>query len=196
MLDIYVDFLGLNPYTFFGVDYTTAVYRSNKIWTLEQRLKVLDAMEASRLQLEQLLGYHILPTYHAAERHVHTRSSIRLARPYIISLGTRQVEDLAPAMVDYATEPAKVLIPATVDNVHLYHPDTGKEIYVKARTFVDDVVTLYVPRYALVIDENNPVEGWEYDNLSNYLLDVEVKQVSYAAQTDHTFSPLNTRMGY
>lgn len=196
MLSVYVNFLGLNPYTFFGINRPLPNYAANLVWTLEQRMRVLSAMETARSYLEHMLGYHLLPVYHEGERRVHTRSSVRLDTGYIQSLGTLEVTELAPALVDYTTDPAKVLVPTTTDNVHIYHPTTGKEIYVKSRSLVDDVLTLYVPHYALLIDENNPREGWDYDDLNNFLVDVAVRQESVVPQTGHTVSPINARMGY
>lgn len=196
MLSVYVDYLGLNPYTFFGVNRTMPSYTANKIWTREQRGRVQDAMDTARAHLEQLLGYDILPTYRTEERHVHTRSSIRLARGYVISMGTREITELAPATIDYNADPARVLIPTETDGIHIYHPTSGKEIYVQSRTLIDNVLTLYVPHYALLIDENNSKEGWDYDDLNNFLIDVAVKRESIVPQTGHSFSMTNVRMGF
>lgn len=195
MLNLYAEYLTLNPFTFFGVNYTPAVYRSTTIWTKEQRLQLSNALQIARLELEQMLGYYLMPTFTVDEPHLYNGSPIRLDKAFFIALGVSASEDLGTAAPDYDTEPATVLVTTTTpDTIKLYHPSTGAEIYVAERSVNAGVLTLSIPRYALLIDDNNPVLGWDYTDLNKFLTTVSVKNVTIS-DTSTGLTLLNAKMG-
>lgn len=200
MLDIYASFLNINPYTFFGINYTEGDYLSDKIWTPAERAQVLHAMTISRLELEQNLGYLLTPTMTTAEPHLHNHSTVRLNHAFVIALGAQTITDLADGTLDYDTEPATLQITtATPDNLHIYHPSSGEEITVSERIYADDLLTISIPRYVLLKDTNNPAEGWVYSDLDNFVTSVSVKSVvhdaSLSAQSGFSLSLVNSKMG-
>jgi hypothetical protein len=198
LLSIYADLLNLNPFTFFGVNHTPAVYKSTALWTFAERQQVLFAMKISRLEMEQQLGYFLLPTY-TSESHPH-QHTLRLNHAFVTSLGTPVTTDLDPVVPDYNTEPATVVITTTTpDDIHLFYPDTDIEIFPSARAYVGETLTLRIPRYALRYDDNNPAEGWTYSNLDNFLDLVDVKSITVdstlALPTGYTPYLVNAKMG-
>lgn len=196
MLNLYADILGLNPYTFFGVNHTDSIYRANAVWTKEERQKVLIAMQTSRARLEQALGYFILPTYKEKESHLHISNVIRLLHPHIIAVGERQITTLDNAIIDYDTEPAVIRIVTDLTHIHIYHPVTKQEILIESSSNAEGVLILSVPRYRLVLDENNPAEGWDYNDLNNFLTEVEVKDdLMTGVQDGHQLTIVNAKMG-
>lgn len=200
MLDLYSNFLALNPYTFFGINYTAGNYHSNKIWTYSERSQVDHAMAVSRAELEHNLGYLLMPEFTVAEPHFHNHSFVRLNHAFVITLGTQTVTSLADGTPDYTTEPGTLQITTAVpDAIHIYNPDTSVEITSSQRSYTGGVLTLSIPRYALIKDMHNPVEGWDFTDMDNFLTTVLVKSIvidtTQSVQAGYTLALTNAKMG-
>jgi hypothetical protein len=196
MLKTYTSFMNLNPYAFYGINYMEGSYASNKIWTNGERSRLLQAMQASRIELEQNLGHKIMSTMTTDEPHVINKSVIRLGFGYASALGSYIIEDLDDAVVDYASEPVTVQITTeTPDNIHVYHPTTLEEIPALSRFYAGTSLILTLPRYALLESQNNPIEGWDFDDLSNFTSNVLVKNVSLNTILGTTLTLINPKMG-
>lgn len=201
MLNLYSDFLNINPYAFFGINYLQGNYQSHKIWTASERAQVLRAMLISSAELEQNLGYLLMPRFSVEEPHVYTAKPTRLNHAFIIALGSQTTTDLADAAVDYDAEPATVEITTDApDDIHLFNPSTDEEIAVSQRDYTGGVLTLSIYRYNLLVDKNNPVAGWDYEELDNFQNVVAVKLVTVddtlTVQSGYTTEILNYKMGY
>lgn len=200
LLQIYVEFLGLNPYAFFGINYLEGNYQSNKIWTAFERAQVLRAMLITKQEMEENLGYLLLADFSIDEAHVYTGRATRLNHAYVIALGTATTTDLDDVNIDYDTEPATVQITTEdFDTIHLFHPTTGAEISPSQRSYDAGVLTLFIPRYVLLVDENNSASGWDYNDLANFITAVQVKSIvvddTTAIQSGYTLEMTNYKMG-
>lgn len=182
MINDYVQFLNINPYTFYGIAKPDNTYRSDVIWTKEQRRSVSQALSTAQSSLEDMLGYKLGETYQANEPHAFTLNPIRTRYPYILGLGSKVTTDLPQSEITYASEPATIEVATTTPGlIHFYNTVTGEEITVFTYTFANDVMTVSIPRYALLKDDKNPVAGWDYEDLGNFLTHVDVKSISLNA---------------
>lgn len=180
MIEHYINHLNINPYTFFGVNHADSAYRANKIWTREERRSLQVALNTAQIEIEKMLGYELKPTIHSLEPHPYTLQIFKTKFPFIIHLGKAVETDLPNETLSYAAEPATISLETDdPDSIHIYHPLTNTEIIPTERSYSDPILTLSIPRYLLLEDNNNPIEGWTYSDLDNYITEVQVKQITF-----------------
>lgn len=153
------------------------------IWTEMQRAEVARYLAEAQEEIEQQIGFTLCPTWHTEENHNYT-CPVQTNWGKVIAGGVRgETTILAGAAVNYATEPATVgPIATTVTDkaeLHVYYPGSEREIEPKYINLAGGFATFYIPRCRMVTSNlvDNPEEGLDYNDLTNFLDSVDVKRI-------------------
>lgn len=183
----YAQIIGYHECAFFGVNAPGNVDDACRtIWTLEQRRAIAKALAEAQGDIEGVTRYPLSPKWFENEEHA-LRCPIVADWTKLIAAGVRAETVIdEDATVTLRGEGDVILDPAIVtaatdvtdaDEIHIYHPDSEAEIFPSAITISEGEVTISIPRCRLVADQNNPPEGWEYEDDANFLSAVDVRRV-------------------
>lgn len=176
----YAKIVGYTECAFFGVSsVTNDAYACREIWSESQRIELANAMADAQSDMESILNYHLIPTFDTAEEHPITNPFMtRWSR--LIALGVKKVTHLIDdRAVDHTSDPAEVIIAFTgldITNIHVYYPDTDREIFPSQITDDGADTHIFIPRCRMVGWNNldNPQEGWDYADTSLFQATVDV----------------------
>lgn len=152
------------------------------IWSKQQRDEVGRYLGEAQFEIEQQVNFPLNERWFADEEHPYS-CPVQSLWGYVIEAGIRAVTDISLGeTVDYTNEPAEVIVATTVTDVgeiHVYHPDTDFEINPSQITISGGIATILIPRCRLVkvALADNPPEGWDYNDLTVFEDDVDVKRV-------------------
>lgn len=181
----YAQLIGYSECSFFGVNADVTAYACRTIWTLDQRRTVAKYLAEAQGEIEDILRYPLSPKWFTDEEHqLRCPTSTKWGK--VLAAGIRAETMIeAGATVDLRGVGDVILDPATIsvatavvaDEIHIYHPDSEAEIFPSAISISGGVATISIPRCRLVANQDNPPEGWEYDDDDNFLDEVDVKRV-------------------
>lgn len=203
---------------FWGVTYDEQTqYDCRTLWTEAQRLMVYRALQEAQGLIEDVVGYPLQPTWivgaateFGEQRLVDyqpARNPILTRWGYVIGGGVKATTTIDDdAAVSHATDPAIVgPLTTTISNVaevKVYHPVTGDEITPSRLTYSGGQLTIYIPRCRLTLTPNLTDLGVAYDDLDNFLDEVNVVRIyndpstQAALSTDATCGTVTTGAGY
>jgi len=176
--------IGYRECAFFGVAHPdNAQYECRAIWTRSQRDMIAWALAEAQDEIEQEVGYFLVPKWTVNERRVY-RSPLLTRWGHVISGGVKSDAMLdAGATVTYTSDPATVTIslPACdAENIHVYHPGTDDEIEPESIVLSSASAVISIPWCRLVsaAHADNPVEGWDYNDPTIYEATVDVRCIT------------------
>jgi hypothetical protein len=163
------------------------------VWMKPQRDEIAYYLAEAQEELEREVGFFIGHKWITAERWPYS-APIQARWGYIVSGGVRAESDIgAGAAVDYTgTDPAVVGPIATTvtdeDEVKIYHAGTDIEIDPSDITIASGAVTITIPRCRLVDPSvaDNPANGLNYNDITNFAATVDVKRVYNNTATQAT----------
>ncbi len=170
---------------FFGVSNPADADKScQEIWSLIQRLEVAKYLSEAQDEIEQQTHYPLCPTWFADEQKF-WRDPVKPKWGKVIEAGVQAESDIAvPSAISYATEPAIigpiVTTVTDVDEVRIFYPDdSDREITPVFKQISGGSVTIWVPRCRMVAPNllDNPSTGLDFNDLTNFLADVDVKRI-------------------
>jgi len=179
---------------FWGVRRTDDTrYECRDIWTKSYRDMVQRYVLEAQEEIEDMIGYLLSPDWvtgvpnDGGERLTDQqlyRYPLLAKWGYVIAGGVRATETIqAGAVVDHTSDPAVVgPIATTVTDtgeVHVYHPGTESEITPSSVTISGGNLTVQIPRCRMVKAAlaDNPSDGLDYDDLTNFESTVDVVRV-------------------
>lgn len=179
----YAQIVSYSEAAFFGVSAPyNEPYICRAIWTSLQRKDIARELLAAQEQIEQHVGYYLVPTYTEGERH-ELRTPVVTNMGRLIALGRRAVSGIALGVsVSHAADPVTVTLPGvTIGNtseVRVYHFGTDIDIIPSGVTYAGGTLTIKIPRVRMVRPENedNPPEGWDYDDVSLFADKIDIKR--------------------
>lgn len=181
-LNRYAQITHLNECAFWGINNPDDPETNCRtIWTEWQREDLARYLAEAQEEIEQQVGFTLCPTWFSDEHHPYRRP-ILTNWGKVIAGGVRgETVIQSGAAVVYATEPATVgpIVTTVTDanEIRVYYPGSDREIEPKYIDLSGGNVTLYIPRCRLVANPDNPEDGWDYSDLSNFLATVDVKRV-------------------
>lgn len=197
-LSRYAKLIGYNEAAFWGVIYDNQhLIGCDPLWNEYERMTVAMALAEAQQEIEQLVNYPLCPTWITGtsddalnynDRWVdqqNYRSSRLMTRyPRLIAAGVRKVDVIeAGSVIDHQAEISVVGPLATdaesTDEIHLYYPNSEREITPSKITLSNGNVTIEIPRYRMVKQEflNTPEGGIRYETLGFFLTTVDVKRI-------------------
>lgn len=141
---------------FFGITHPdNARYACRELWSQHQRENVQQALLLAQEQIERVINYPLAPKWYTDEMHLIRDERGKHINLYQTSVGhiiapgvmseTMIAED---AYVDYAHEPAEIIIPnvtCAVEDVHVFHANTDVQISTTKKVIEDGVLTIQIP---------------------------------------------------
>lgn len=179
----YAQIIGYSECAFFGVKAPRdTAYACRTIWTLDERRTIAKYLAEAQGEIEDVLRYPLSPKWFEDEQH-DLRCPVLTDWGRVIAAGVRAesvIED--GATVDHSSDPAVIVVATSVtdaDEIRVYHPDSEAEIYPSAIEIAGGIATIEIPRCRMVAEDvaNNPPEGLEYAELTNFEEMVDVKRV-------------------
>jgi hypothetical protein len=207
-LALYQKVIGYPECAFFGVNMTGEVTRGRcRIVLKSDRDAIQDALAESQQEIEQVTGFPLQPKWFANEQHQYgpvapglryrqwLRAPVILTKKTkIIEIGVRAEAAIsAGEAVDHTNDPAVIGPVATTvtdeDEIHIFHPGTDIEIDPSSIAISGGNVTIEVPRCRMVKASlaDNPSQGLDYTDLTNFEATVDVKQVYNDSSQEATF---------
>jgi len=180
-IERYFQIVGIPECAGMGVRNTDAPeWACDTIWRLDMRREIERYLFAAQEEIESHLGFHLIPRYTENEQHS-VYSTIVTQWGYVIAAGTEAFEDIALAeTVDLTSDPA-VIGPVITDvtdedEIVVYQSGTDRVLIPSAITIAGGTVTIEIPRCRLVVDENNPAEGWDYSDDTLFINEVDIRR--------------------
>lgn len=190
----YAKLIGYEEAAFWGVRYENQLLRGcDPLWTEHQRFSIAQALAEAQQEMEQLVNYPLCPTWIAGtvsdevdhnDRWVDQQCykyGLLTRYPRIIAAGVRAETMIeAGSDVDHGQTVGVIGPLATTatstEEIHIYYPDSNREIIPSKITIDNGQVTIEIPRYRLVTQDkiNNAVD---YEVLENFLDTVDVKRI-------------------
>lgn len=196
-LSRYAKIINYEESAFWGVTYDNQILAGcDPLWTESQRFDIQNALAEAQQEVEEQLNYPLCPTWVAGtlddelnhnDRWVDQqtfRSSLLTRYPRLISAGIRAVTTVGSSSAITHGPTVGVIGPLatdalTTEEIHVYYPDSDREITPSKITISGGTVTIEIPRYRMVIQSllNTPKSGIKYESLSNFLTAVDVKRI-------------------
>ena len=170
----YAQRIGYRECAFFGINHPDNIqWECRAVWSQSQRDMIAWVLAEAQDELEQEIGYFLVPRWVTAERHPYTRPL--LTRWGHVIAGGVMLDTViqAGAAVSYAADPATIIVAgvtcATAD-IHVYHAGTDQEILPSAMTLVSGTLTISMPWCRLVAPayQDNPETGWLYASVATW----------------------------
>lgn len=162
------------------------------IWKKDERDQIAFYLAEAQEEVERELGYFVGYKWVTNERHFYTRPIVT-DWGHVIAGGVRGETDISLSeVVNYGTEPATIgpIVTSVTDEneIKVYHTDTDIEVDPSSITISGGTVTIEVPRCRLVDPDNadNPDNGLNYNDLSNFASNVDVVRVYNDTNTQAT----------
>lgn len=152
------------------------------IWTKQQRDEVARYLGEAQFEIEQQVNFPLSPRWIESDEQNYA-CPVMGDWGYVIEPGVRAEADIElGATVDQTSDPAEVVVVTTVtdiNEIHVYHPGTDIEINPSQITLAGGNATILIPRCRTVKAEfaDNPPEGWDYNDLTKFEEEVDVKRV-------------------
>lgn len=167
-----------------GVNHPSEVHGDceNPIWSQYQRDTLLYYFSEAQLEIEQVTGYPLCPTYFELEQHPY-RFPVHADWTKLLAAGQRATTVLsAGEVLNHATDPVVIgPIATTVTDpleIKIFHPGSEREIEPSLVTIAGGNVTIEVPRCRLVDPAIQILQGGlEYADDSNFIATVDVQRV-------------------
>lgn len=183
-LSRYAAHVGIDECGVLGVRYTgQELAACGTIWRLSQRVTLLEYLAQAQQMIEEVIEYPVCPTWIEEDNAPYTRlMHTRWKR--LLAAGIKATTNISLGeATDLTGEPVLVGPVATSVTVEeelvLYHPGTTTEITPSKVTLVGGNVTFEIPRCRLVKTAlaDNPADGWDFDDDSNFEATVDVVRV-------------------
>lgn len=187
-------------------------YECRDVWSLDQRNYIMHYLSEAQEEIEDQIGYFLVADWVVGqlsderdylERYVDTQvpewpinsykrmGTYKARWKHIVKVGVRAVEDIALLeSVSHVTDPAVIGPVATtvtdVNEIRVYHPNSDLEINPSEIVISGGMMTISIPRVRMVLEsqQDNPAQGWDYNDLTNFESEVDIKRV----YTDETGS--------
>lgn len=210
-LALYHKIINYPECAFFGVNAASEGINTTrarcKVVMKEERDAIQNALAEAQQEIEQVTGFPLQPKWFASEQHTYgpIAPGLRYRKwqiaPTILTKKTRVIEIGIEAettissgeAVDHTSDPA-VIGPVTTtvtdtDEVHIYHPGTDIEIDPSSIAIAGGNVTITVPRCRMVLASlaDNPSEGLDYADTTNFESTVDIKRIYNDSSTEVTF---------
>ncbi len=170
----YCQRIGYREPAFFGLMHPdNDQWECRQIWTESQRQMVAWALMEAQEEIEEEVGYALVPRWFADERLVY-RSILQTRYAEVIAGGVMSDSLIADGVaVDYTTDPATVVVSGVScsgDDLHLFLPDSDIEVAPSEVESVSGTVTFSIPWARLVAEKyrDNPEEGWDYNDVATW----------------------------
>lgn len=189
----YAQLIRYSECEFFGVNFNTdPTDLCGTIWTKPQRDMVARYLMEAQEEIEQEVNFPLVVRWIEDDEQDYSESVLaRWGR--VIEAGVRGETTIeAGSAVAHATDPAVVGPVATtvtdVDEIRVFHPGTDIEIHPSSVTISGGNVTVEIPRCRLVTEAaaDNPSNGLDYTDLSNFESTVDVKRIYNDASENAT----------
>ena len=178
----YAEILELDENQFWGLNDGTPAEGCNPIWTENQRKRIARYLAEAQEEIERVTGYPLCPRWFTDEQQyysfpVHTRWG------KLLDVGFRNTAVVAGGTaVNYVADPASITVATTVTDeseIKVYYTGSDREIIPSDVSISGGNVTIQIPWCRLVKPENfnNPGDGWDYNDATIYVSNVDVKQV-------------------
>jgi hypothetical protein len=187
----YCEIVGIYEPSFRGVRVEdVADYECHDFWTEAERRQIARYLAEAQGEIEQQVGYPLCRKWIENEEHSYSHP-LQTELGYVVAGGRMTTQMiLADAAVNYATEPATVGPIATTltdtNEIHVYYPDSDREIELAAMEIDGGFLTIWIPRWRLVSpDYFNESRQWpvDYSDLLKFTSTVSVVRV-YNDPTD------------
>lgn len=185
-LSRYAQRIHQNECAFFGVANPAEIeigYGCDTIWSKWQRDDIAFYLAEAQQEIEQQINYPVCDRWITGEQH-NLNCPIQTDWGYVIEGGVMAEVVVADgATVDYLTEPATIGPIATtitdVSEIAIFYPGSYWQIMPERITIESGFLTILIPRCRLVAADKleNPVQGWDYNDLDNFTTTVDVKRV-------------------
>ena len=186
----YAKIIGYSECAFFGVSSPDNVqYSCREIWTKPQRDDVEKALAEAQQEIEEVLGYAVIPTYFVNEEHSAAMNPVTLDWGMFIEPGIKASEDISLGeSVDHASDPATIGpvggITCLESEIHIFFHDSDVEIFPSKLELVSGTLDIEIPRCRLVDSKyaDNPLEGYDYFDVPNsqtspFAVEVDIKRI-------------------
>lgn len=175
-----------NECAFWGVANPAEVeigYGCDTIWSKWMRDDISYYLAEAQQEIEQQINFPICTRWFTDEQHDLT-CPIQTDWGYVIEGGVMALADIADSeAVDYSTDPAVIGPIATTltdtDEIAIFYPGSLVQIYPETMEITGGFLTIWIPRCRMVAADQleNPVQGWDYNDLDNFTTTVDVKRV-------------------
>lgn len=202
----YAKLIGYAEPAFWGIVIENAhLYGCDPLWTEAERMNVALALAEAQQEIEQVVGYPLCPTWIAgtvADEWQHNDRWVDAQKlgyclltryPRLIAAGIRAVTMIdEDSPVVHGAEVGVVGPLATAatdtDEIHVYYPDSDREIIPSSIVISSGFVTIEIPRVRMVIPQMlSGVEGGiMYEELEYFLEEVDVKRIYNDPSTNAT----------
>ena len=189
-LELYAKIIQNQECSFFGVNNADdPELGCRTIWTKQQRDEVARYLSEAQFEIEQQVNFPLNERWFADEERPYS-CPVQSLWGEVIEAGVRAVTDISLGeAVDYTNDPSVVTVATTVtdeNEIHIYHPGTNFEINPSQITISGGIATILIPRCRLVkvALADNPPEGWDYNDLTVFEEEVDVKRVYNDSSTN------------
>jgi hypothetical protein len=197
-LALYQKVINYPECAFFGVNMSGETTRGRcRIVLKSDRDQIQDALAEAQQEIEQVTGFPLQPKWFASEQHQYgpiapglrfrkwqVAPVVMTKKSKVIEIGVEAETTIsAGEVVDHTNDPAVIGPVATAvtdeDEIHIFHPGTDIEIDPSSVTISGGNVTIEAPRCRMVLASlaDNPSQGLDYTDLSNFESTVDVKRV-------------------
>lgn len=175
-----------NECAFWGVANPAEVeigYGCDTIWSKWMRDDISYYLAEAQQEIEQQVNFPICYRWFENEQHDLT-CPIQTEWGYVIEPGVMAIDDIALGeAVDYSSDPAVIGPIATTltdtSEIAVFYPDSYMQIYPETMEISGGFLTIWIPRCRMVAADKleNPKEGWDYNDIDNFTVTVDVKRV-------------------
>lgn len=175
-----------NECAFWGVANPAEVeigYGCDTIWSQWMRDDIAYYLAEAQQEIEQQVNFPICSHWFTDEQH-DLSCPIQTDWGHVIEPGvmaTSVVDEDAP--IDYGTEPASIGPIATtvtdINEIAVLYPGSWRQILPLTMEISGGFLNITIPRCRMVAADKleNPVQGWDYDDLDNFLETVDIKRI-------------------
>jgi hypothetical protein len=187
----YAQMIAYDECRFFGVQKNTLPHGCKEFWTERERLDSLRYLNMAQAMIEEQLNYPVVPKWSANEEHRYTQP-VRARLKHVIEPGVMAVADVAAGepVVDKSADPYVIGPVATgltlTSEIKVFHTDTDEEIMPSKITIAAGSLTIEIPRCRMVKPALKGDVPVEYDTLSNFVDDVDVRRIYNDPSTNAT----------
>lgn len=210
-LALYQKVINYPECAFFGVNQSSEAINTTrarcKILLKPERDAIQNALAEAQQEIEEITNFPLQPKWFASEQHQYGPIApglrfrqwqiapvILTEKTKIIEIGIRAETTIsAGEAVDHTNDPAIIGPVATTvtdeDEIHIFHPGTDIEIDPSSITIAGGNVTITVPRCRMVLASlaDNPSEGLDYTDVTNFESTVDIKRIYNDGSTEVTF---------
>lgn len=178
----YAAIIGYSECAFFGVsDASNVNYACRSIWSKYDRDTIADYLTEAQDELENVIGYPLVPTWFTAEEHPY-KTPLLLDNAKLIAIGLQTSETLGSNVaVSFVSDPATITIPTTLtstDGISIFYPGTDIAIIPSSIQIIGGNLIIRAPKCRLLTLEHqdNPVQGWDSSDPTIYQYTVDIKR--------------------